>query len=239
MNLTSCYLTTKHVLPLMLGARQGRHRQRVLHRQHSRHRLRVPRLQRLQGGGQPAHRLHRADLRRRVASAPTPSPRASSTPRWWGSRSSTDPADLGAELAARHAASPTGRMGSPWDVAEAALFLMSDRAAYINGVLLPIDGGPGGTLCLRQSPSTTGSRTSSQRCPPRSSSPTPTCSPATPTTSPGSPSDTALHLRCSLARQKRSRSAWRPRTGSDFPSSPAEPALVSAGQRTRQPVLSC
>lgn len=41
----------------------------------------------------------------------------------------------------RHAASPTGRMGTPWDVANAALFLASDEAAYINGVCLPVDGG--------------------------------------------------------------------------------------------------
>ena len=44
-------------------------------------------------------------------------------------------------LAARHAMSPTGRMGSPHDVANAAVFLASDRAAYINGVCLPVDGG--------------------------------------------------------------------------------------------------
>lgn len=44
-------------------------------------------------------------------------------------------------LAARHAMSPTGRMGSPRDVANAAVFLASDRAAYINGVCLPVDGG--------------------------------------------------------------------------------------------------
>ena len=43
--------------------------------------------------------------------------------------------------AARHARSPTGRMGSPEDVANAAVFLASDRAAYINGVCLPVDGG--------------------------------------------------------------------------------------------------
>jgi NAD(P)-dependent dehydrogenase (short-subunit alcohol dehydrogenase family) len=43
--------------------------------------------------------------------------------------------------AARHARSPTGRMGSPHDVANAAVFLASDRAAYINGVCLPVDGG--------------------------------------------------------------------------------------------------
>jgi NAD(P)-dependent dehydrogenase (short-subunit alcohol dehydrogenase family) len=46
-----------------------------------------------------------------------------------------------AALAARHAMSPTGRMGSPRDVADAAVFLASDRAAYVNGVLLPVDGG--------------------------------------------------------------------------------------------------
>ncbi|WFG42257.1 SDR family NAD(P)-dependent oxidoreductase [Pseudonocardia alni] len=44
-------------------------------------------------------------------------------------------------LATRHEVSPTGRMGSPHDVAQAALFLASDRAAYVNGVCLPVDGG--------------------------------------------------------------------------------------------------
>jgi NAD(P)-dependent dehydrogenase (short-subunit alcohol dehydrogenase family) len=44
-------------------------------------------------------------------------------------------------LAERHAMSPTGRMGKPEDVANAAVFLASDRASYINGVCLPIDGG--------------------------------------------------------------------------------------------------
>jgi len=44
-------------------------------------------------------------------------------------------------VAARHKLSPTGRMGSAWDVAYAAVFLASDDAAYINGVELPVDGG--------------------------------------------------------------------------------------------------
>jgi NAD(P)-dependent dehydrogenase (short-subunit alcohol dehydrogenase family) len=34
-----------------------------------------------------------------------------------------------------------GRMGSAWDVANAALFLASDEADFITGVALPVDGG--------------------------------------------------------------------------------------------------
>ena len=36
---------------------------------------------------------------------------------------------------------PLQRIGSPEDVAEAALFLASDRAAQITGIVLPVDGG--------------------------------------------------------------------------------------------------
>jgi 3-oxoacyl-[acyl-carrier protein] reductase len=36
---------------------------------------------------------------------------------------------------------PLGRMGTPEDVANAALFLASDEAAFITGVALPVDGG--------------------------------------------------------------------------------------------------
>jgi len=34
-----------------------------------------------------------------------------------------------------------GRMGTAWDVANAALFLASDEANFITGVALPVDGG--------------------------------------------------------------------------------------------------
>ena len=44
-------------------------------------------------------------------------------------------------VAARNALCPMGRMGSAWDVANAAVFLASDAAAYITGVCLPVDGG--------------------------------------------------------------------------------------------------
>ncbi len=42
----------------------------------------------------------------------------------------------------RDAAVPLGRkMGTAWDVAHASLFLASDEARFITGVLLPVDGG--------------------------------------------------------------------------------------------------
>ena len=44
-------------------------------------------------------------------------------------------------VAERDAQSPTGKMGTGWDIANAAVFLASDEANYINGVLLPVDGG--------------------------------------------------------------------------------------------------
>lgn len=34
-----------------------------------------------------------------------------------------------------------GKMGTPWDVANAALFLASEEASFITGVALPVDGG--------------------------------------------------------------------------------------------------
>jgi NAD(P)-dependent dehydrogenase (short-subunit alcohol dehydrogenase family) len=50
-------------------------------------------------------------------------------------------ADAEEMVRARDAACPMGRMGTAWDVAKAALFLASDDAAYITGVSLPVDGG--------------------------------------------------------------------------------------------------
>jgi NAD(P)-dependent dehydrogenase (short-subunit alcohol dehydrogenase family) len=44
-------------------------------------------------------------------------------------------------IAIRDRISPTGKMGTGWDTAKAALFLASDEAAYVNGHLLVVDGG--------------------------------------------------------------------------------------------------
>jgi NAD(P)-dependent dehydrogenase (short-subunit alcohol dehydrogenase family) len=44
-------------------------------------------------------------------------------------------------VAARSRLSPTGRMGTAWDIAKAAVFLASDDAEYITGQSLAVDGG--------------------------------------------------------------------------------------------------
>jgi hypothetical protein len=44
-------------------------------------------------------------------------------------------------VAARNAAVPVGRMGTAWDIANAAVFLASDEAQFITGICLPVDGG--------------------------------------------------------------------------------------------------
>ncbi|WP_291427071.1 SDR family oxidoreductase, partial [Deinococcus sp.] len=36
---------------------------------------------------------------------------------------------------------PLNRLGVPQDIANAALFLVSDAASYVTGVILPVDGG--------------------------------------------------------------------------------------------------
>jgi NAD(P)-dependent dehydrogenase (short-subunit alcohol dehydrogenase family) len=43
----------------------------------------------------------------------------------------------------RHVANqhPMGRLGQPEEIAEAALFLASERASFVTGVVLPVDGG--------------------------------------------------------------------------------------------------
>ena len=36
---------------------------------------------------------------------------------------------------------PMGRIGTPEDIANVAIFLASDYAGFVNGVVLPVDGG--------------------------------------------------------------------------------------------------
>jgi NAD(P)-dependent dehydrogenase (short-subunit alcohol dehydrogenase family) len=49
--------------------------------------------------------------------------------------------EVEAVLQAQAERCPMGHLGDAWDVAHAALFLVSDEAKYITGVALPVDGG--------------------------------------------------------------------------------------------------
>jgi len=52
-----------------------------------------------------------------------------------------DPSTVEERKAYRNSKLPGGKPGDAWDIANAALFLASDEARYINGVLLPVDAG--------------------------------------------------------------------------------------------------
>ncbi|MCZ8185782.1 MAG: SDR family oxidoreductase [Beijerinckiaceae bacterium] len=49
-------------------------------------------------------------------------------------------------IAKRNQAVPTGKMGTAYDIAAAALFLASDESRFITGVALPVDGGQTETM---------------------------------------------------------------------------------------------
>ena len=52
-------------------------------------------------------------------------------------------ANMSAEMrAVRKGWSALGTEGSPWDIAQATLFLASERARWISGQILSVDGGP-------------------------------------------------------------------------------------------------
>lgn len=138
-NLTSCYLTIRHVLPHFRGRRRGAI-------------VNVSSLAALRDTGYvyPAYSAAKAAVNQLTVSvaltyagegirANAVAPGLIDTPTVI--RGLTDGPDLEAVREARHRRSPTGWMGSPWDVAHAAVFLASPRARYINGVCLPVDGG--------------------------------------------------------------------------------------------------
>lgn len=135
-NLTSAYLTCHYVLPHMLDAGRG-----VITNVSSLASIRDT------GYAYPAYRASKAALNQLTVSlaisyaregirANALLPGLIDTPLVSNQISQDE-----SHIAARHAMSPTGRMGRPEDVANAAVFLASDRASYINGVCLPIDGG--------------------------------------------------------------------------------------------------
>jgi NAD(P)-dependent dehydrogenase (short-subunit alcohol dehydrogenase family) len=139
-NLTSVFLTCKHVLPVMLRQRKGAI-------------VNVSSLAAIRYSGYPyssyyaskaginqftvglAMQYAREGIRANVVM-----PGMMHTPLIYkqiaGQYESAE-----AMVAARDAACPMGRMGTAWEVANAALFLVSDEASYITGVCLPVDGG--------------------------------------------------------------------------------------------------
>ena len=52
-----------------------------------------------------------------------------------------DAADRKQDQGLRAAASPLGTEGTAWDIAWAVEYLVSDRARWVTGVALPVDGG--------------------------------------------------------------------------------------------------
>ena len=59
-----------------------------------------------------------------------------------GENAPEDRHDAAEALATRaHGSVPLGRTGKPEEIANAALFLLSDEASFVTGAALPVDGG--------------------------------------------------------------------------------------------------
>ena len=68
-------------------------------------------------------------------------PGATDTPMLPGFFDGSDPEEVEQKKLALFASVPLGRLATPGDIAETAVFLASDRAAFITGVSLAVDGG--------------------------------------------------------------------------------------------------
>lgn len=143
LNLTSCFLTCKHVLPYMLERRAGAI-------------VNVSSIAAIRYTGYPyaAYYAAKAAVNNFTLGialqyaqdgirANAIMPGLMNTP-LIHQQIAGQYADADEMVRARDAACPMGRMGTAWDVANAALFLASDEAAYITGVSLAVDGGLSG-----------------------------------------------------------------------------------------------
>ncbi len=139
-NLKAMWLTIKAALPAMREARRGAI-------------VNISSLASLAGGNMLAYELSKAGVNRLTAHVAQSNarygircnavlPGLMDTPMAVAGVAMERAADEESVRAARNARVPLGgKMGTAWDTAHAALFLASDDAGFITGVLLPVDGG--------------------------------------------------------------------------------------------------
>jgi len=139
LNLKAMWLTIKHALPVMRAQGGGAI-------------VNVSSLASLAPAGILAYEVSKAGVNKLTTSVAAQNARHAircnavlpgliDTPmaiRGWAGMTGEEEAALRAR---RDSQVPMGRMGSAWDVAHAALWLASDDARFVTGVLLPVDGG--------------------------------------------------------------------------------------------------
>jgi NAD(P)-dependent dehydrogenase (short-subunit alcohol dehydrogenase family) len=139
-NLKSAWMTIKHAVPVMREQRGGSI-------------INISSLASLAGGNQVAYEVSKAGMNRLTTSVANANaahgvrcnavlPGLMDTPMAVTGIAEATGSTTAAVRETRHARVPLrGRMGTGWDTAHAALFLASDEANFITGVLLPVDGG--------------------------------------------------------------------------------------------------
>ena len=140
-NLKSCILAAKHVHPDHARAEERRDHQHLV--DGGDHDLSVRRLQGDQGGdGRPSPSSSPTRTRQYGIRANVILPGLMNTPMAVDTRAREFSKTRAEIEAMRDAQVPLRKkMGTGWDVANAALFLASDEANFITGVTLPVDGG--------------------------------------------------------------------------------------------------
>ncbi len=139
-NLKSAWMTIKHVIPIMREQGGGSI-------------INISSLASLSGGNQVAYEVSKAGMNRLTTSVANANashgvrcnavlPGLMDTPMAISGIAAAIGSTTSAVREARNARVPLrGKMGTAWDTAHAALFLASDEANFITGVLLPVDGG--------------------------------------------------------------------------------------------------
>jgi NAD(P)-dependent dehydrogenase (short-subunit alcohol dehydrogenase family) len=139
-NLKSAWMTIKHAVPIMREQGGGSI-------------INISSLASLAGGNQVAYEVSKAGMNRLTTSVANANashgvrcnavlPGLMDTPMAISGIAAAIGSTTSAVRETRNARVPLrGKMGTAWDTAHAALFLASDEANFITGVLLPVDGG--------------------------------------------------------------------------------------------------